>query len=49
MWKQYNTLAKFYVQLEPEHPLTKNQIIALLKQRTRKISNREYVQQIALA
>lgn len=49
MWKQYNTLAKFYVQLDPEHPLTKKQIIALLKQRTRKISNREYVQQIALA
>jgi hypothetical protein len=49
MWKKYKTLARFYVQLDPNNPLSEAEIIALLKQRTRKIVQREYVEQIALA
>jgi len=49
MWKQYSTLARFYVQLDPETPLSEKEIIALLKQRTRKIVDRNYVEQISLA
>jgi len=43
MLKRYDLLAKRYVQLDPENPKTREEIIALLKQRTRKIVNREYV------
>ncbi len=36
MLKRYNTLAKFYVQLDPENPLSEDEIVALLKRRTAK-------------
>jgi hypothetical protein len=43
MLKRYDVLAKRYVQLDPQNPKSKEEIIALLKKRTRKIANREYV------
>lgn len=38
MTKSYNTLSKFYVELNPEKPRSKKEIINLLKGRTKKIS-----------
>lgn len=43
MIKNYKGLAKQYVQLNPDKPKTEEEIIALLKLRTRRILNREYV------
>ena len=37
MSKSYGTLAKYYVDLNPNQPKSKSEIIALLKERTRKI------------
>jgi fatty acid desaturase len=37
MTKSYGTLAKYYVDLNPEQPKSKIEIIALLKERTRKV------------
>lgn len=43
MLKQYNLLAKHYVQLDPDNPKSKEEIIQMLKLRTRKIKDRQYV------
>lgn len=46
MCKQYRVLARHYVQLNPEQPKSEEEIIRLLKQRTRKIVDRAYVVQV---
>lgn len=43
MLKRYDWLAKRYVQLDPANPKTQEEIIAKLKERTRRIENRQYV------
>ena len=49
MLKRYDWLANHYVQLDPNNIKSKEEIIALLKQRTRPIKNREYVTATVLA
>lgn len=49
MLKRYDWLAKHYVQLDPNNIKTKEEIIALLKQRTRPIKNRQYVKAKVIA
>jgi hypothetical protein len=43
MTKQYKTLAKHYVILDPNKKMTQEEIIAKLKGRVRRIENRQYV------
>ncbi len=43
MTKQYKTLARHYVQLNPDQPKSEEEIIALLKKRTTRIADRQYV------
>lgn len=43
MMKRYDWLAKHYVNLDSNNPKSKEEIMTLLKQRTRRIVNRQYV------
>ena len=49
MFKNYNKLAKHYVQLDPENPLSREEIIALLKERTRRFEEAELKEAMASA
>ena len=40
MTKNYSKLAKYYVELDPLHPKTSMEIVGLLKERTKKYTNK---------